>query len=174
MVVGPAGRRAPFVEPVGAHTCGIDRLPVPIRRLIYRVGYQVLQIAWSLTRPTLRGVKCVLSDGDRVLLVRHTYGRRWWDLPGGALQRGEPPGGAAHREMAEELGLTDVEWTAAGELDVTSRRRTDHLHCFVAEAAAPIIRMDRGELQEIRWFRRDQLPENRSPQVDALLMLTRR
>lgn len=148
-------------------------VPVPLRRLAYRVAYQILQAIWFFTRPTLQGVKCVLVDGDRVLLVRHTYGRGWWDLPGGAIQRGEPPGGAAHREMAEELGLTDVDWTLAGEINVTSRRRTDHLHCFSAESSAPEIRIDRGELQEARWFDRDRLPADHSPHLKAILSLTR-
>ncbi|HWD85399.1 MAG TPA: NUDIX domain-containing protein [Solirubrobacteraceae bacterium] len=147
-------------------------IPVPIRRLIYRVGYQILQAIWLVTRPTLRGVKCVLTDGDRVLLVRHTYGRRWWDLPGGAIQRGEPPGGAAHREMTEELGLSDVDWRPAGEIEVVNRRRTDHLHCFIAESAAPVIRIDPGELQEARWFARDQLPADSSPHLATIMQLT--
>jgi 8-oxo-dGTP pyrophosphatase MutT (NUDIX family) len=149
-------------------------IPVSVRRLTYRVGYQVLQAIWLVTRPTLRGVKCVLTDGNRVLLVRHTYGRRWWDLPGGAIQAGEPPGGAAHREMAEELGLTDVGWRLAGELNVTNGRRTDHLYCFTAESGAPAIRIDRGELQVARWFDRDQLPADSSPHLAAIMQLTLR
>ena len=43
-----------------------------------------------------------------MLLVRHTYGPRAWDLPGGAIKRGEPPIDAARREMDEELGLDDA------------------------------------------------------------------
>jgi 8-oxo-dGTP pyrophosphatase MutT (NUDIX family) len=144
-------------------------IPVPIRRLIYRAGYRVLQAIWLVTRPTLHGVKCVLTDGPRVLLVRHTYGRGWWDLPGGAIQRGEPPSEAAHREMAEELGLTEVDWRPAGEINLTNGRRSDHLHCFTAESSAPAIRIDRGELQEARWFVRDELPGERSPHLEAIL-----
>jgi 8-oxo-dGTP diphosphatase len=73
------------------------QLPVIVRRVIYRSGYRVLQLFWLVTRPTKSGVKCVLVERDRVLLVRHTYGRRSWDLPGGALKRGEPPLSGARR-----------------------------------------------------------------------------
>jgi 8-oxo-dGTP diphosphatase len=43
-------------------------------------------------------------DGDRVLLVRKTYGNRW-DIPGGYVDRGESPAAACRRELQEELGL---------------------------------------------------------------------
>lgn len=43
-------------------------------------------------------------DGDKILLVRKTYGNRW-DIPGGYVDRGESPASACERELREELGL---------------------------------------------------------------------
>jgi 8-oxo-dGTP pyrophosphatase MutT (NUDIX family) len=43
-------------------------------------------------------------NGDRVLLVRKTYGNRW-DIPGGYVDQGESPAAACRREIREELGL---------------------------------------------------------------------
>lgn len=43
-------------------------------------------------------------DGDRVLLVRKTYGNKW-DIPGGYVDRGESPAAACEREVREELGI---------------------------------------------------------------------
>jgi len=43
-------------------------------------------------------------DGDRVVLVRKTYGERW-DIPGGYVDRSESPAQACRREIREELGL---------------------------------------------------------------------
>ena len=52
------------------------------------------------------GGACVLLDADgRVLLVRHTYGRLNWEIPGGAAEPGESPDEAAVREIREETGL---------------------------------------------------------------------
>ncbi|MEV6878647.1 NUDIX hydrolase [Amycolatopsis sp. NPDC051128] len=43
-------------------------------------------------------------DGNRVLLVRKTYGNRW-DIPGGYVDQGESPAAACSRELREEIGL---------------------------------------------------------------------
>jgi 8-oxo-dGTP pyrophosphatase MutT (NUDIX family) len=43
-------------------------------------------------------------DGDRVLLVRKTYGNGW-DIPGGYAEVGESPAAACQRELKEELGI---------------------------------------------------------------------
>lgn len=52
------------------------------------------------------GAACAIFDGDgRVLLVRHTYGRLNWELPGGLGERGESPSEAAARELFEETGI---------------------------------------------------------------------
>ena len=69
-----------------------------LRRLGYRMAYRVLQVFWFVRRPPKEGVKCLVTCRDRVLLVRHTYGSRAWDVPGGAIKRGEPPLAAAHRD----------------------------------------------------------------------------
>jgi 8-oxo-dGTP diphosphatase len=47
----------------------------------------------------------VLDSRGRVLLVRHTYGRLNWELPGGASENGESVVDTALRELREETGL---------------------------------------------------------------------
>ncbi len=141
------------------------QLPVPIRRIAYRCAYRVLQLIWFFWRPHKHGVKCVLTADDRILLVRHTYGRRSWDLPGGAVKRHEPPAQAARREMQEELGLGSVDWTKIGELRGTVDHRRDTIHCFRAEMTAPTLTIDRGELAAAKWFSRTELPADLGPYV---------
>ena len=59
-------------------------------------------------------------DGDRILLVRKTYGNGW-DIPGGYAEIGESPAAACQRELKEELGihrdvqrLLVVDWAPLG------------------------------------------------------------
>jgi 8-oxo-dGTP diphosphatase len=145
------------------------QLPVPIRRIGYRFAYRVLQVVWFVWRPEKNGVKCLVTAADRVLLVRHTYGRRSWDLPGGAVKRREPPIDAARREMEEELGLGSAPWTAIGQLRGSVDHRRDTIHLFRAEVGAPALTVDPGELAAVQWFARAELPADLGPYVAPVL-----
>lgn len=49
------------------------------------------------------GAAAVILDEDRrVLLVKHTYGRRNWELPGGYVELDESAADAVVREVREE------------------------------------------------------------------------
>jgi 8-oxo-dGTP diphosphatase len=47
----------------------------------------------------------ILDDARRVLLVRHTYGRHNWELPGGVSEAGESVIETVVREVREEVGV---------------------------------------------------------------------
>jgi 8-oxo-dGTP pyrophosphatase MutT (NUDIX family) len=140
-----------------------------LRRLGYRLAYRVLQVLWFVRRPHKRGVKCLLTCRDRVLLVRHTYGNRAWDVPGGAIKRGESPLSAAHREMEEELGLGGLAWAEIGQLQGSVDHRRDTIHLFRAEMCEPALTIDRGELAVVDWFARSELPPDLGPYVGSVI-----
>jgi len=149
------------------------RLPVPVCRIAYRGAYAALRSYWFIRRPDVQGVKCVLTDGQNVLLVRHTYGHREWDLPGGAVRRNEPPVRAASREMQEELGVDVDAWTALGQLRARIDHRRDNMHCFQADIAGQPLRMDPCELAAVSWFPRAALPPDRGRFVTRILAMGR-
>ncbi len=150
-------------------TLDLVRPPAVLRRQAFRVGYLILTIYWFVRRPAVEGVKCVLTDGDHVLLVRHTYGRHAWDLPGGAMRRGEAPSAAATREMHEELGVSIEHWVNLGHLFTTAFRRRDTIHCLGSQLRHPAITIDRGELEVAQWFPRTELPADISRLVRPIL-----
>ncbi|MGZ4172494.1 MAG: NUDIX hydrolase [Solirubrobacteraceae bacterium] len=140
-----------------------------LRRLGYRLAYRLLQVFWFVARPHKRGVKCLLTCRDRVLLVRHTYGNPAWDVPGGAIKRGEAPLSAASREMEEELGLDGVDWAEIGQVQGNVNHRSDTIHCFRAEICEPALTIDRGELAAVDWFARSELPADLGPYVGSVI-----
>jgi len=123
-------------------------------------------VLWFFWRPAKQGVKCLVTVDDRILLVRHTYGRRSWDLPGGSIKRGETPSETVRREMDEEIGLGDANWVKFGELQATIDHRRDTIHCFRVEVTdVPPLRLDLGELAKADWFPSADLPADLSPYV---------
>ena len=129
-----------------------------------------------MVRPTKRGVVCVLTRGDDVLLVRHTYGRRWqWDLPGGGMRRSEQPAAAVAREVKEELGVEAADLVYLGELFERIGGKHDQLWCFSFELpAGEQISPSPVEIAEARWFARASLPAERARYVERVLALSRR
>jgi 8-oxo-dGTP pyrophosphatase MutT (NUDIX family) len=155
---------------VRALTVTRDRL----MRTAYRVGYRVLRVWWRIARPRKRGVKCVVTRGDEVLLVRHTYGpRERWELPGGGVKRREEPGAAARREAREELGIDVADWTLLGDLSERIDSKRDRLYCYGAEVRDARIDRDPAEIAEARWFDRDRLPPDRHRYVERILGLSK-
>lgn len=142
------------------------RLPEGVQRLGYRLAFHVLRIWWLVAPRGGEGVKCLLTDGGRVLLVRHTYGPRGrWEMPGGSVRRREPPLDAVRRELHEELGLEGLEPRLVVNLEVRVDRHHVRLHCYQAELRGHPLQLDRVEIAEARWFPRDALPETLSPYV---------
>lgn len=139
-------------------------------RLLYRLAFRLAQTRALVFPGRGRGVKCLLTHGDELLLVRHTYGpRRLWVLPGGSAHRGEPPASVAAREMHEELGLRDVDWRELVTLDIRLERMPVHLTCLHAELVDPVVCPDPIEIDEARWFAMDELPARLGSEVEQML-----
>jgi 8-oxo-dGTP pyrophosphatase MutT (NUDIX family) len=150
------------------------RPPLQARRAAMRLAYAGLRTYWFALRPRIVGVKCVLTHGDEVLLVRHTYGNRSWDLPGGTVRRREIPRRAAEREMQEELGRRIEDWIPLGELFVNTNHHDDNLHLFQARVADRDLNLNLTELAEAAWFPQDGLPAELGRYVRPILVRVRR
>ncbi len=114
----------------------------------------------GMKRRVTLGTRAVLIDGDRVLLVRHTY-LPGWQFPGGGVEPGESAAENAAREVLEETGYRlTAEPTLFGFYHVVNATTNrDHISVFlcrdfqVAQPFAP-----NAEIAEAGWFDVDGLP----------------
>lgn len=147
-------------------------IPPPLHRAALRLAHRLRKIWWRWRKPEISGVGILVVDGSgQVLLVRHSYERHRWTLPGGGMGQGELPGDAARRELSEELGRE-----ARGLVPIGMDTRMLYgarciTHVFTCEIAGP-PRPDGREITEARYFDAKQLPPYRSRMVDkAIAML---
>jgi ADP-ribose pyrophosphatase YjhB (NUDIX family) len=146
-----------------------------IRRSAYRTASRVLAVYRFVCRPTVRGVRCALMRGGEVLLVRHTYGDRRWALPGGLMRRGEAPEMTARREMREELGLDIAAWRAIGDISFVGSERARHVvACFAATAPEEELAVNAAEIDQLRWFPADALPDDMLDRTETIVARARR
>src|SRR5437868_9837029 len=82
----------------------MDGRMLPIRRwLIARLGGLYNDMIGR--RAHLGAAAVIFDPNGRVLLVRHSYGQRGWELPGGGRQPKESLQQAVLREIREEPGV---------------------------------------------------------------------
>jgi 8-oxo-dGTP pyrophosphatase MutT (NUDIX family) len=125
-----------------------------------RVRTRIHLFVTALRKRLTVGVRAVLLDGRRVLLVKHTY-TPGWQFPGGGVEPGETAETAAGRETLEETGyLVEGRPELLGlYLNRIAGGRRDHVAVYVWRS----FRIEREfvpnlEIAECRWFDADDLP----------------
>jgi 8-oxo-dGTP pyrophosphatase MutT (NUDIX family) len=113
-------------------------------------------------------VKCVIEHGGKWLMIRNTYGRGHWTLPGGRIERHEAPADAARREVREEVGIHLPSVEAIGDYFNASEYKRDTVYCFRATVPTPEHEIDGKEIAEARWFDPHAVPEFHSRAVDRI------
>jgi 8-oxo-dGTP pyrophosphatase MutT (NUDIX family) len=130
-----------------------------IARLRTFVGHEQLLLPASAVLP--------VDEEGRVLLAWHAGATDGWSTVGGAVDPGESPAQAAVREAREEIGveirlgrLLDVLGGPDYEVTYPNGDRTAYVTAvyeasIVAGTPAPAD----GELSEVAWFVREELPD---------------
>jgi 8-oxo-dGTP pyrophosphatase MutT (NUDIX family) len=122
-----------------------------LRRAAYRVAYRLLWLAALVRRPRGQGAKAILVCDGEVLLVRHSYGPKRWEMPGGGVKRGEEPLAALRRELLEELGLEISAAVALGIRSGPGRVSAHRTHLYRVDLPSRAVRADPVEIVEARW-----------------------
>jgi ADP-ribose pyrophosphatase YjhB (NUDIX family) len=116
----------------------------------------------------IEGAHVLATDAEgRILVVRTTYLGPGWMLPGGRVERGETPHGAAVLETREETGLhTRVDRL----LLVDAHRARDVSFVFRGRVEGGELQPQLGEIAEAGWLDRDEIART-SPRLHRLLEL---
>lgn len=142
--------------------------------LHHRLIGRAARLYWRVRKPRTLGVRAiVLDENDRVALVRHTYGDQW-HLPGGGVKKGESFETALHRELKEEIALSNTKIERVLGLYHSRREaKDDHIVIFAVrtvDSTAPDLRpADLLEIEDVGWFAMDGMPAGVSPATSRRL-----
>ena len=128
-----------------------------MKSLILRFIYLGFKIYCFIFRPVRMGVRVLMIQDDKVLLIRHTYLNGWF-MPGGGLNRNESLEQAARREAKEETGAELGEITLLGIFTNYIQWKTDHTVVFLCKDFNIIGESD-AEIAEMKQFSLSELPE---------------
>jgi len=145
---------------------------------------KTIKLAHFMSQPIIghalhnsRRSRLIITVGNEVLLVRSSFSKQKWSLPGGGMHKGEDQYHAAARELCEETGVVvdPGDLGLAGELRLPRKKRwpVANVHFYERRLASkPATKINQPlEILEVAWFPLNALPEKRSETVDEGLAL---
>lgn len=129
-------------------------------------------------RPLLQvGAGVIVEDESGRILLQLRTDNHCWGYAGGSLELDEEVEGAAVRELLEETGLTAEKLELFG---IFSGRDTHYIYpngdevsnvdiVYVCRKYSGELRCQQGEVDELRFFDAENLPENISPPLRKVI-----
>jgi ADP-ribose pyrophosphatase YjhB (NUDIX family) len=150
--------KSDFVKTLVVQTWGRFPFPRPVRRLIQ----------WVLSPKFIVGVVAVVFDEQgRLLLLRHTYKRKYpWGPPGGGMDYGETTEQTALRELREEAGVDAAIVRLLGVRTDRARRLIDVFYLCRPRRQAF---QPNPEISDYGYFALDALPDGVSPLLREMI-----
>jgi 8-oxo-dGTP diphosphatase len=121
--------------------------------------------------PLTASLVVLWCHGD-CLMVFNRF-RQAWELPGGMLDPGETPRGAAIRELAEESGQrpNSLDFAGVARIRVAPDQRLEFLAIYRGEVASPQPFAPNDEMSHSTWWKPSETLSDLLPIDAALAML---
>ncbi len=121
-------------------------IPLRLRRKFVRL---------SQNKFTVSVAAVIFNENGEVLLLDHVLRfQPGWAIPGGFMNFGESPVEAVRREIREETGL-ELKSTKLFRVRTIGR----HIEILFRAEAVGIAEVRSLEINAVRWFKTDELPE---------------
>ena len=132
-------------------------------KILNLIAYKIAKIYWKIFRPQTFGVKLLLINDGKVLLVEQSY-TKGYHLPGGGVKSGEMFEQALKREILEELGLYINDLQLFGVYQNTKQGNIDTVITFISTTPMDLNKAKlSNEINRADFFSLDILPTNISP-----------
>ncbi|MTI49920.1 NUDIX domain-containing protein [Sporosalibacterium faouarense] len=125
---------------------------------IAKISYKLSKVLWRITKPTTLGVRVLMIEQGKVLLVKHTY-QDYWYLPGGGVKKGEIFEDAIKREVKEELGAELINYKLFGVYNNFFEYKNDSIIIFSSDEFSFTGNTDK-EIEKYQLFEVSELPNN--------------
>jgi len=133
-------------------------------RIIFKLIIKIRKIwIYKILNKTTCGVRVILLNKNRILLIKHPYDD-YWVLPGGGIKKKETPTKAAIRECLEETGYKILEpLEKLGEYKNFQNQKRDFVSVYVNKIhfgrKYKTSLIDQLEIEKIKWFKLSKLPK---------------
>jgi 8-oxo-dGTP pyrophosphatase MutT (NUDIX family) len=120
---------------------------------------------WKVFKIETFGVRVLVFKDNKVLLVKHRYGK-FWVMPGGGINKNETPEQTSIRELEEEAGVkANKIYFKLGQYKNTTGGKNDNISCFIVTDFEEIHNFKRTfidylEIGEMGWFNVNNLPND--------------
>lgn len=131
-----------------------------LKNKFYKTLLFFARIYWRVFKPITYGARIMIICKNKILLVQPRT-LKYWNLPGGGINKKEDPEKGVLRELYEELGIVlDRADFLLGTYTSSAEGKKDTVYIFVKKIEEEIRPKVGIEIGEAGYFDLESLPEN--------------
>ena len=129
-----------------------------IIKFLTLILFPLVRLYWKIFRPETFGVKVIIENNGKFLLVRNSYGYKRWTFVGGGIDKGESSEEAGIREVGEEVGLVLKNLKQIDSIISNQEGKRDNIEIFYSQVNSFELVVDEFEIEEAGWFKKEDFP----------------